>query len=150
MRLSLQTDYGLRILMYLTGHGGRCTVSDVSGFYGISRDHVAKVVQALVRQGYLRSIRGIGGGLELARDPDRVTIGEVVTALEGSVHLLECIASEQVVCAIQPGCRLRHVLAEAERIQIEYLNSVRLSDVVTPGQHLVSLTIPEALHGDSE
>jgi Rrf2 family nitric oxide-sensitive transcriptional repressor len=140
MKLALQTDYGLRVLMYLAGEKERCTIADICDFFGISKDHVAKVVQTLARQGFIRSIRGAGGGLELARAPEDITVGEVVQGLEGSMHLLECVAAGQQVCVIQPGCRLRKVLAEAERLQLEYLNSVRLSDVVRPGRSISSMT----------
>jgi Rrf2 family nitric oxide-sensitive transcriptional repressor len=132
MRLDLHTDYALRTLIFLAGRPGRSSVAEVAAFYGISRDHVAKVVQALGKMGYVRSQRGAGGGIELARSPEQIRIGQVIAAFEGNLHLLECVGTENV-CTIQPGCRLRRVLAHAERIQREYLDSVRLSDVVEPG-----------------
>lgn len=141
MRLSLQTDYALRTLIYLAAEPGRASVAKVAEFYGISRDHVAKVVQQLARLEYIRSLRGIGGGIELRRRPEDVNVGEVVLAFEGNMHLLECVSTEQV-CVIQPGCRLRGVLAEAERLQMDYLRRVRLCDIVEPGRPLVQLTLP--------
>jgi len=140
MRLALHTDYALRTLIYLAGKPGRSTVSEIAGFFRISRDHVAKVVQRLAKLGYVRSIRGIGGGVELGRPATEITIGEVVRAMEGNMHLLECVGAEGV-CVIQPGCRLKGVLAEAERIQMDYLNSVKLSDVIQPGGNLVELDL---------
>lgn len=129
MRLSLQTDYALRTLMYLASRPGRGTVTAVSDFYRISAAHVAKVVNQLARLGYVRSVRGAGGGIELARRSEDVRIGEVVRAFEGNLHLLECVGTDNV-CVIQPHCKLRGVLAEAERIQVEYLNRVTLRDVL--------------------
>lgn len=128
MPLTTQTDYALRTLMYLSARTGRATIGDVAGLFGISTHHVAKVVNQLSRYGYIRSVRGIGGGIELAREPDEVSIGEVVERFEGSLHLLDCVATENV-CSIQSFCKLKGVLAEAERIQREYLNSVTLADV---------------------
>ena len=61
--------------MYLAGHTERGSVARVAAFYDISRDHVAKVVQTLVRLGFVRSIRGVGGGIELARPGDQISIG---------------------------------------------------------------------------
>ncbi len=84
-------------------------------------------------------MRGVGGGIELAQSPRDISIGEVIARFEGSLHLLDCVATEDV-CVIQPGCRLRDVLIEAERRQTDYLNSIRLSDIVQPGQPLVQLT----------
>lgn len=144
MRLALHTDYALRTLIYLAGRPQRATIDEVAGFYHISSNHVAKVVNQLARLGFVRSVRGVGGGLELGRPAEQITIGEVVLAIEGNMHLLDCVETENV-CVIQPNCRLRHVLAEAERLQREYLSSVRLSDVVRPGKQLVELRrLPES------
>ncbi len=141
MRLALQTDYALRTLIYLAGHARRAHIAHVAAFFAISKDHVAKVVQQLVRLGFVRSIRGVGGGIELARPAESISVGEVVLAIEGNLHLLDCVATENL-CVIQPACKLRRVLTEAERIQSDYLNSVRLSDVVNPGEQLVDLVTP--------
>src|SRR5438309_1711195 len=146
MRLGLHTDYALRTLMYLAARKQRASVAEVAAFYAISKDHVAKVVQSLARHGYVRSIRGAGGGIEIACRPDVVRIGDVVRDFEGNLHLLECVAVENV-CVIQPGCKLRKVLAKAERLQIEYLNSVRLCDVVRPGGELLQIMGPEGEGG---
>jgi hypothetical protein len=53
---------------------------------------------------------------------------------------LECIATAGV-CVIQPACKLRHVLREAERVQMDYLNAVQLSEIVIPGGQLVELGV---------
>jgi Rrf2 family nitric oxide-sensitive transcriptional repressor len=115
--------------MFLAVRPGRQTVAGIAEFFRISQTHIGKVVNQLARLGYVRSIRGIGGGLELARSPNEISIGEVVRAIEGNVHLLECISMDDV-CIIQKHCKLRTVLDRAERIQFEYLNSVTLSDVL--------------------
>lgn len=135
MRLSLLTDYSLRTLIYLAGRQERVCVDEIARFYRISAHHLAKVAQRLSKLGYVRSIRGLGGGLELGRPADAIRLGELVAALEGNLHLLECVGTPGV-CVIQPGCKLRSVLAEAERVQFEYLNAVRLSDLVEPGGQL--------------
>ena len=128
MRLTTHTDYALRTLMYLATIGTRSTAGHVADLYGVSQHHMAKVVNQLARLGYVRSIRGIGGGIELAKQPEEILLGKVVEAFEGSMHLLDCVATDDV-CAIQSFCKLKGVLAEAERVQFEYLNSVTLADV---------------------
>jgi Rrf2 family nitric oxide-sensitive transcriptional repressor len=138
MRLALHTDYALRTLLYLASRPGRANVAEVAEFYRISKDHVAKVVQSLARQGYVRSVRGIGGGIELAKRPEEIRVGQVILDCEGNMHLLDCVGIENV-CVIQPGCRLKTVLAKAEQIQMEYLQSVTLSDLLTPGVSLLQI-----------
>lgn len=140
MRLSLHTDYALRTLIYLAGKTGRATAREVADFFEISGDHVAKVVQQLARLGFLRSVRGAGGGIELARRPQDIRLGEVIEAVEGNMHLLECVGTSGV-CVIQPDCRLKGILAEAEAVQQKFLNKYRLSDLVQPGGQLVELTL---------
>ena len=125
--------------MYLSGIKQRATTGQIAEFFEISKDHLAKVVQRLTRVGLVRSVRGIGGGLELAARPDCITVGEVIEKLEGSTQLLECVTATTQICVVQPNCRLRRVLAEAERIQMEYLHSVKLSEIAKPGIQLVNV-----------
>ena len=128
MRLTTHTDFALRTLMYLATTGERATAAQVAQLYGVSTNHMAKVVNQLARFGYVRSIRGIGGGIELAKQPGDIRLGEVIEAFEGNMHMLDCVATENV-CAIESFCKLKGALAEAERIQSAYLNSVTLADV---------------------
>jgi Rrf2 family nitric oxide-sensitive transcriptional repressor len=134
MRLTTQTDYALRVLMFLVAANRRATSAEVAALYGISANHVAKVVNQLARLGYVRSLRGIGGGIELARRPEEVRLGEVIEAFEGSLRLLDCVETDNG-CAIHGFCKLKGALAEAERAQLEALNRVTLRDVSpTPRQ----------------
>jgi Rrf2 family transcriptional regulator, nitric oxide-sensitive transcriptional repressor len=136
MRLSLQTDYALRTLLFLATRTERTTVSDVAEFFGISGHHLGKVVHQLGRLGYVRNRRGPGGGIELARKPGTITVGRVILDFEGNAHLLDCIDSPGV-CVIQPGCTLRGVLAEAERLQMDYLNGITLESLLPDPLDLV-------------
>jgi len=136
MRLSLHTDYSLRVLMYLAGADRRTKVAEIAEFFDISRDHVAKVTQRLARLGYIRAIRGAGGGLELAREPKEIQLGSVISDFEGTLQLLECVDAAEIICRIQPSCRLREVLAKAEKLQKDYLDGIRLSDVVQKSRPL--------------
>lgn len=151
MRLALQTDYSLRTLMYLAARPGRQTIQAVAEFFQISQTHVAKVVNNLSRLGFVRSIRGIGGGLELAKSPDQISIGEVIQAMEGNMHLLECVGTENI-CVIQQHCKLRTVLDRAERVQMDYLKSVCLSDVLPfgPARPLARLEMTQSMASSSK
>jgi Rrf2 family transcriptional regulator, nitric oxide-sensitive transcriptional repressor len=128
----------LRTLLYLASRPDRSTVGEVADFYRISTHHVGKVAHSLGRLGLIRNHRGPGGGLELARPAGSISVGMVVRAFEGTTRLLECVDTPGV-CVIQPGCALRHVLAEAERRQMDYLNSVSLESLRPVPQDLVTL-----------
>ena len=137
MRLSLQTDYALRTLLFLATQPGRAKVVDVAGFFGISAHHVGKVVHQLGRLGYVRNHRGPSGGIELAREPVAITVGRVILDFEGDMHLLDCVGTPGC-CVIQPGCTLRGVLTEAERRQMDYLNSITLEALLPSSLDLAS------------
>lgn len=135
MKLATQTDYALRTLMFLATRETRAHVADIANLFGISVNHVAKVVNLLAREGYITSTRGVGGGIELAGHPEDISIGAVVALVERDMHLLSCVGSDDT-CVIHSFCRLKGVLAEAERIQREYLDSVTLADVIPTRRQL--------------
>jgi Rrf2 family nitric oxide-sensitive transcriptional repressor len=111
-------------------------------FFGISVNHLGKVVHQLGRLGYVRNVRGPGGGIELMRESAAITVGMVVRDFEGrNLHLLECVDTPGV-CVIQPGCALRGVLAEAERRQMEYLDGVTLDSLRPLQGGIVTLKAP--------
>ncbi len=130
------------MLLYLASRSMRTTVADVAAFYGVSEHHLGKVTQRLGRLGWIRNQRGPLGGVRLAAAPAELSVGAVVRAFEGrSIHLLECVDMHKV-CVIQPGCRLRHVLVEAERRQMDYLDGVTIADLLPPSGDLVEFQTP--------
>lgn len=151
MKFNLFTDYALRSLMYLCWNRGRTvTAEEISVFYGISRDHVVKVIQELSRQGYVQARRGRGGGSVLARDPKSIPVGEVISTFEGPPALLECLRSSHV-CVIEPGCKLRNVLAEAQLRMMQYLESVTLDDIAgSDAPEVIELVPKSSVDGHHE
>ncbi|QDV41461.1 HTH-type transcriptional repressor NsrR [Stieleria neptunia] len=135
MKLTTQTDYALRTLMFLATRTERANVADVATLFGISTNHVAKVVNLLARAGYVQSTRGIGGGIELARAPEEISVGDVIATMESDTHLLSCVGSDDS-CVIHSFCKLKGVLAEAERLQQEYLQGITLAEVIPTRRQL--------------
>ncbi len=114
MLLTYYTDYSLRVLMYLGVHRGRrINISEIAESYGISRNHLVKVVHNLARGGFVKSYRGKGGGIELARDPAKINVGQVVRYTEGPPRPVECFDAERNRCVITNACDLAKVIAEA-------------------------------------
>ncbi|MBE2284838.1 MAG: Rrf2 family transcriptional regulator [Prosthecobacter sp.] len=131
MRLSLFTDYSLRVLMFAVLKGGSFSLSEVAEAYSISRHHLVKVVNYLARLGYLETRRGRGGGIELAMKPEDIRIGMVVRRTEGMPPLVECFDKEHNTCAINGSCRLKGVLAQAVNAFYEVLDRQTLRDLVS-------------------
>jgi len=129
LRLSLYTDFSLRLLMYLAAAepGAWVTTPHVAKTFDISLDHLKKSVQGLVRAGYVEALQGRAGGVRLARPAATIRIGGVVAALEGVGCLVECGRGP---CPLAGLCVLKHALDEAERGFIRTLDGYSLADVV--------------------
>lgn len=131
MTLNLFTDYSLRVLMYAALPGNeRFSLDAVSSAYGISRDHVAKVVQNLVHEGYLHAQRGRGGGISLALPAESIRIGAVVRQTESHQPLLECFHPPTNGCRLIGRCRLQGVLGEALAAFYTVLDRTTLAQLV--------------------
>ncbi len=131
MRLTLHTDYALRLLTCLALKPGEIvTISDVAESYGISRNHLMKVAHELGRAGFVETLRGRGGGLRLSRMPEEIVIGDVVRAMEEDFCIVECFAAETNRCRIGPAYRLKHLLKEALDAWLAVLDEATLADLV--------------------
>ncbi|MCE9640770.1 MAG: Rrf2 family transcriptional regulator, partial [Betaproteobacteria bacterium] len=107
MRLNTFTDYTLRVLIYLGAREGGerlATIGEIAVAYRISEDHLRKVVHHLAKQGYVKTTRGKGGGLQLARAPHEINIGTVVRSVEENLPLVECFEPGNLRCPITAAC----------------------------------------------
>lgn len=130
MRLTSHTDYSLRTLMFLAVHDNRLsTVGEIAATYGISRNHLVKVVGHLTAAGYVEATRGNGGGVRLARPAAEINVGEVVRRTEADQDLVECFRPAGT-CIITTGCLLRPALKAALRAFFEVLDGYTLQDLL--------------------
>src|SRR5262245_49700489 len=129
MVLKTQTDYALRALIYLAQLGWQTSVEQIAEAYRISKNNLVKVIQQLVRLGYVMSRSGRHGGVRLARDPEQINCGTLVAQFEGRNGLLPCV-NDVNYCVLEPGCVLRSALIKAEHAMYEVLNKLTLADVM--------------------
>lgn len=129
MRLTSYTDYALRVLLFAGAAGQIVTISAISETFGISKEHLRKVVHSLSQLGYLRTTQGRNGGIELARPPEQITIREIVEQFE-TTTLVECFDAGTNACQISGMCGLKHALMRANRTFLETLGEYRLSDFI--------------------
>jgi Rrf2 family nitric oxide-sensitive transcriptional repressor len=142
MRLTFYSDYSLRLLMYAAiRYGNMVTIQEVSEAYGISKNHLMKVAFELGRKGYLETVRGRGGGVRLARAPDKIRLGEVVRKMEEDFTMVECFDPETNRCAITGPCRLRGALSRALRAYFAVLDEYTLADLAVQHPVLARLLI---------
>ena len=139
MQINQFTNYALRILMYCALRDGAVArTSEIAQAYGISENHLTKVAQQLAATGYLRTLRGRGGGLQLAR-PHEIVVGEVVRHTEGTLKLVECFDAETNTCPLAPACRLRRALHRALDAFFLVLDGYTLADLVSTPAELRAL-----------
>lgn len=126
MKLTRYTDYALRVLMHLAARPERLSsIGEIARSYGISQNHLMKVVHDLRKSGYVAAVRGRTGGIRLARPPSEINIGEVVRHTEEGFDLVDCGS-----CIIAPACGLTGVLGEALRAFMRTLDGYTLADLV--------------------
>lgn len=140
MRLTLYTDYSLRVLMYAgLKRDGLATIPEVAESYGISRNHLMKIVHQLGVLGYLENVRGRGGGFRLAKPPGEINLGEVVRRTEDDMALVQCFDAAAPRCPIANACVLRSVLGEALDAFLSVLEGYTLEDLIAPRRQLARL-----------
>ncbi len=131
MQLTLHADYSLRILLYLTENPDRfVSTREISDAYGISRNHLVRVVQTLHASGFVEVSEGRGGGVRLARDPAEINLGQVVRKSEPNFRIVECFDMETNTCPIVPVCRLKGILSKALESFLAVLDDCTLADLV--------------------
>lgn len=131
MRLSLFTDYSLRVLMFAALKGESFSLSEIAEVYGISRNHLIKVVNYLAKLGYLETKRGRGGGIALGMAAGDIRLGLLVRRTENSPVIVECFDRERNTCPINGMCRLKGVLARAAAAYYEELDRHTVADLVS-------------------
>jgi len=144
MRLTVYSDLSLRVLMYVGLHpDGRPTIAEVAASYGVSKNHLMKVVYQLGVAGYVTTSRGKHGGLRLARAAAEIGLGELVRRTEPDLALAPCFGPESAAaCPIAPVCKLRRALWEARSAFLDVLDGYTLADLVenrAPLQELLTI-----------
>jgi Rrf2 family transcriptional regulator, nitric oxide-sensitive transcriptional repressor len=155
MRLTVFTDYTLRVMIYLAlkYKGGEvATIDEMAQAYGISRNHLMKIVNELSQNGFIETTRGRSGGARLARAPNRISLGEVVRMAEKDFAVVQChdIAVE-ASCAVFQACNLKRGMRRAVDAFMQELDKMTFEDAVSAPTVAASLlgmgeeTVPVAM-----
>lgn len=135
MRLTLFTDYSMRVLLYLGSRPERlCSIGEVARGYGVSQSHLMKVVNELARSGYVESVRGRFGGIRLGRPPTEINIGAMVRHTEDGFDLVDCGS-----CIIAPACGLTGVVQQAMGAFLSVLDGYTLADLLETRTEMANL-----------
>ena len=147
MRLTKFTDYAIRVLLYSASRpDALVTIEETADVFDISRAHLKKVVLHLSSHGYLRAVRGRGGGFGLARAPAEIGLGELVRSTESDFGLADCFLPDNR-CAITSFCQLPGVLNEALSAFLDTLDRYTLQDLVLTPESFVVAPGPQPQRG---
>lgn len=129
----------MRMLLFLAVREKGGTIRQIATHYGISRTHLMKVAHELGREGYIQTTRGRAGGLRLARDLEKINVGEVIGRFESRIPLVECFDTERNTCVLSPSCLFKFVLNKAQEAFLNSLSAYTLADLIrTPAmRHLL-------------
>lgn len=141
----MYTDFSLRVLIYLGAKEKKelSTIQAISDAYGISKNHLMKVTHELGKLGYIETIRGRGGGIRLAMEPEAINIGQVVRHTEDDFHLVECFDCKTNRCVITPVCGLKGALNRALIAYIKVLDEYTMADFLQQKHQLANLLFNE-------
>jgi Rrf2 family nitric oxide-sensitive transcriptional repressor len=141
MRLTLFTDYSLRVLLVLASRSDALvTISDITEAFGISQAHLMKVTHALGKTGWVETMRGRNGGMRLAADPRKLSLGAVVRRLEADFALVECLGEDNH-CVLTGGCGLEAALRLATETFLRELDRYTIADLVNTSPALAQLAL---------
>jgi len=150
MRLTQQTSYSIRILLYCAANpDSNSRIKDIATTYSISELHLFKIMHVLVESGFVETIRGRNGGIRLARPANTISIGEVVRATESNFYLTDCFDTANRDCPLVDSCGVNRILAEALRAFFAVLDSYTIADVAKDRSQLrglLDLDHDQAMH----
>ncbi|QIR07727.1 nitric oxide-sensing transcriptional repressor NsrR [Salinivibrio costicola] len=137
MQLTSFTDYGLRTLIFLASlpEGELTNITEVTRLFGVSRNHMVKVINRLGQLGYIQTVRGKNGGIRLLQAPNAITVGQVVRDLE-PLELVNCSVE---FCHITPACRLKDRLAKAKQAFLKELDACTIDALINDNRELMIL-----------
>jgi Rrf2 family nitric oxide-sensitive transcriptional repressor len=114
------------------------TTEEVARAVHMSRNHLIKIVQALAAGGMVETQRGSGGGFRLARDPHKISLGEIVRLLEAGTPIVECFRNDGGQCRLIPGCKLKARLKVAREAFLRELDKTTLAECALSADQLTS------------
>jgi len=140
MHLTRYSDYALRTMIYLGINPDRtCTIPEISSRYDISQNHLMKIVHHLGKEGMIETVRGRGGGMRLACDPNTTTVGDIIRITEDDLNIVECFDAATNQCQISSACVLQSALSRALGAFMATLDDFTLAQIIAPERELAAL-----------
>ncbi|MDQ0319227.1 Rrf2 family iron-responsive transcriptional regulator [Pararhizobium capsulatum DSM 1112] len=131
MRLTKQTNYAVRMLMYCAANDGHLSrIPEIARAYGVSELFLFKILQPLNKAGLVETVRGRNGGVRLPRPADQITLFDIVKVTEDSFAMAECFEAGEIDCPLVDSCGLNAALRKALNAFFEVLQRYTIDDLV--------------------
>ena len=147
MKITQHTNYAIRMLMYCNSKSGLATISEIAAFYNLSEKFLTKILSSLTRYGFVETIRGRKGGIQLSKPAEEIFIGDVIEKIEENFELAECFKPGEVTCPLVDSCGLNRALSRALQGFFDILNEYTLADLTNQKTALHNLMAESALTG---
>jgi Rrf2 family iron-responsive transcriptional regulator len=149
MRLTKQTNYAVRMLMYCAANGDKLSrIPEIARAYGVSELFLFKILQPLTKAGIIQTVRGRNGGVRLPKPASEITLFDVVRVTEDSFAMAECFEAGEVECPLVDSCGLNAALRKALNAFFDVLQQYTIDDLVKARPQiglLLGLEIPPAV-----
>ena len=130
MRLTRQTNYAIRILMYCAANPDRLSrIRDIAAAYDASELFMFKILQPLVNEGMIETVRGRNGGIRLGRPATEINLRQVVEVTEDNFALAECFEANGADCPLVTACELHGAFREALDAFLSVLGQYTIADL---------------------
>ncbi|MGG7565426.1 Rrf2 family transcriptional regulator [Rhodovulum sp. DZ06] len=140
MQLTVRSNHAMRLMMYCALNDGRLApVSEIARACNMSEAHLAKIANRLASHGFVETVRGRGGGVRLAADPETLSVGAVVRTTEMGACLIECLDVENNTCPLIDACKFRGVVGRALEAFLKVLDDCTLAELIAEGDDLKAL-----------
>lgn len=133
MRLTKQTNYAIRILMYCDTNKGKLSqVSEIARAYNVSENFLFKILQPLVKANFVKTVRGRNGGIQLTKDAQEICLAEVVKVTEDNFSLAECFENHAAECPLINACGLNSAFKKALKAFFSVLEQTTIAQLQRP------------------
>lgn len=150
MRLTRQTNYAIRLMMYCAANpNGLSRVSDIGKAYGVSELFLFKILHALVENGLVETVRGRNGGVRLARAAEEISLLDIVSVTEENFAMAECFENDTADCPLIDACSLNAALRRALGAFFEVLSEYSVADLVAAKPDINALLGLAPAHGSA-
>ena len=135
MQLTSTTDYAIRIVCYLAAQRQMISTSELSQELSVPSSYIPKITKKLKQAGIIKACEGIKGGYQIAKQPENISLRDVISCTESTMAISRCLEKEEG-CSKNyiASCKVHQILLELQNIYNNRLESVKISDIIRPGK----------------